>query len=64
MPDDKIALVRGVLDDAFRPLKEAMKRGDAESSKLFEKWDDLTVRDYLKQEMYSSHSDPDLDSDD
>ncbi len=32
--------------------------------KLFEKWDDLTVRDYLKQEMYSSLSDPDLDLDD
>lgn len=64
VPDDKIALVSSVLDDAFRTLEEATKRGDAESFKLFEKWDDFTVRDYLKQEMYSSHSDPDLDSDD
>jgi len=29
VPDDKIALVSGVLDDAFRPLKEAMKRFQA-----------------------------------
>lgn len=41
------------MEDAFRPLREALKEGDAESFKLFEKFDDLTVRDYLSQEMYN-----------
>ena len=51
VPDDKIATVSTVLEDAMRPLREALKKGSADSFKLFEKWDDLTVRDYLKQEM-------------
>ena len=51
MPDDKVNALATTLDDAFRPLKEAMKAGTEEGFKLFEKYDDLTVRDYLVQEM-------------
>lgn len=53
MPDDRIDTISTVMEDAFRPLREALKEGDAESFKLFEKFDDLTVRDYLSQEMYN-----------
>ncbi|KAL8900786.1 MAG: hypothetical protein Q9207_005522 [Kuettlingeria erythrocarpa] len=45
VPDDK------VLEEAFAPLKEALKRGDAESFKLFEELDDYTVRDYLREKI-------------
>ena len=51
MPDDRVDTVSNVLEVAFKPLKDAMKRGDAESFKMFEKFDDLTVRDYLAKEM-------------
>ena len=40
-----------VLEEAFAPLKDALKRGDAESFKLFEELDDYTVRDYLSKKM-------------
>ena len=40
-----------VMEEAFAPLKEALKRGDEESFKMFEELDDLTVRDYLKERM-------------
>ena len=53
MPDDRIDTIGTVMEDAFRPLREALKEGDAESFKLFEKFDDLTVREYLSQEMYN-----------
>lgn len=36
---------------AFAPLKDALKRGDAESFKMFEELDDYTVRDYLTKKM-------------
>ncbi|KAK3168533.1 hypothetical protein OEA41_004981 [Lepraria neglecta] len=51
VPDDRIDTISTVMEDAFRPLREALKEGDAESFKLFEKFDDLTVREYLSQEM-------------
>jgi hypothetical protein len=40
------------MEDAFRELRDAIKKGDAQSFKMFEKYDDLTVRDYLSQIMY------------
>lgn len=40
-----------VLETAFKPLKDALKRGDAESFKMFEELDDYTVRDYLTKKM-------------
>ena len=51
VPDDRIATISGVLEEAYRPLREALKRGDAESFELFKKFDDLTVREYLEKEM-------------
>ncbi|KAL8866766.1 MAG: hypothetical protein Q9174_006097, partial [Haloplaca sp. 1 TL-2023] len=36
-----------VLEEAMAPLKEALKRGDAESFKMFEECDDYTVRSNL-----------------
>ena len=40
-----------VLEEAFAPLKDALKKGDQESFKLFEELDDYTVRDYLREKM-------------
>lgn len=40
-----------VLEEAFAPLKDALKRGDAESFKLFEELDKYTVRGYLRDKM-------------
>ncbi|KAL8648934.1 MAG: hypothetical protein Q9210_004698 [Variospora velana] len=40
-----------VMETAFKPLKDALKRGDAESFKMFEELDDYTVRDYLTKKM-------------
>lgn len=56
-PDSNITIrsmktVSKVLEEAFAPLKDALKRGDAESFKLFEELDDYTVRGYLREKMY------------
>lgn len=53
-----------VMEEAIAPLKEALKKGDEESFKIFEELDDYTVRDYLKEKMYDSsriipHGSPD-----
>ena len=53
VPDDKIDTLSSVLEDAFRDLREAIKKGDEKSFEMFKEYDDLTVRDYLSQKMYA-----------
>ena len=52
VPDDKIDTAASVLEDAFRPLRDAIKRGDENAFEMFKECDDLTVREYLTQRMY------------
>ncbi|KAL8860794.1 MAG: hypothetical protein Q9178_002824 [Gyalolechia marmorata] len=51
VPDESMKTISTVLEEAFAPLKDALKRGDAESFKLFEELDNYTVRDYLSKKM-------------
>ncbi|KAL8726335.1 MAG: hypothetical protein Q9166_006783 [cf. Caloplaca sp. 2 TL-2023] len=51
VPDQSMKTIDKVLEEAYAPLKEALKRGDAESFKLFEELDEYTVRDYLREKM-------------
>ena len=53
MPDDKIDTLSSVLEDAFRDLREAIKKGDEEAFEMFKECDDLTVREYLEQRVYA-----------
>lgn len=46
-----IKTIDKVLEEAMAPLKETLKRGDADSFKLFEELDDYTVRGYLRERM-------------
>lgn len=45
-----------VMEEAFAELKDAIKRGDAESFELFKELDDFTVREYLRDKMFESPS--------
>ncbi|KAI4086812.1 MAG: hypothetical protein LQ344_007249 [Seirophora lacunosa] len=51
VPDEALKNLDDVMKKAFAPLKDALKRGDAESFKMFEELDDYTVRDYLTKKM-------------
>ncbi|KAL8925728.1 MAG: hypothetical protein Q9172_002119 [Xanthocarpia lactea] len=51
VPDESMKTISTILEEAFAPLKDALKRGDAESFKLFEELDNFTVRDYLSKKM-------------
>ncbi|KAL8673690.1 MAG: hypothetical protein Q9168_001905 [Polycauliona sp. 1 TL-2023] len=51
VPDERMTTIRNVLEEAMAPLKDALKRGDAESFKLFEEVDDYTVRGYLREKF-------------
>ncbi|KAL8696600.1 MAG: hypothetical protein Q9224_002713, partial [Gallowayella concinna] len=51
VPDQSMKTVSKVMEEAFAPLKDALKRGDAESFKLFEELDDYTVREYLREKI-------------
>ncbi|KAL8983679.1 MAG: hypothetical protein Q9205_002157 [Flavoplaca limonia] len=51
VPDERMKTIGQVLEEAFAPLKDALKRGDAESFKLFEELDKYTVRGYLHEKM-------------
>ena len=53
MPDDRIDTLSSVLEDAFRPLREAIKKGDEEAFEMFKECDDLTVREYLEKRVYA-----------
>ena len=53
VPDDRIDTISSVLNDAFRDLREAIKKGDEDAFEMFKKCDDLTVRDYLVQKVYA-----------
>lgn len=53
VPDDKIDTISSVLNDAFRDLREAIKKGDEDAFEMFKECDDLTVRDYLVQRVYA-----------
>ncbi|KAL8787446.1 MAG: hypothetical protein Q9213_002223 [Squamulea squamosa] len=51
VPDQSMKTISKVLEEAFAPLKDALKRGDAESFKLFEELDEYTVRGYLREKI-------------
>ncbi|KAL9626692.1 MAG: hypothetical protein Q9204_007110, partial [Flavoplaca sp. TL-2023a] len=51
VPDERMKTIGQVLEEAFAPLKDALKRGDAESFKLFEELDKYTVRGYLHEKI-------------
>ena len=51
IPDDRLATIDDIMEEAHAPLKAALKRGDQESFEMFKELDDLTVRDYLRDRM-------------
>ncbi len=40
------------MEEAWRPLKEAIKNGSPDAYALFKKVDHLTVREYLRDKMF------------
>ena len=51
VPDERLTTIDSIMEEAFAPLKEALKKGDARSFEMFKELDDLTVRDYLRDRM-------------
>ena len=51
VPDERLTTIDSIMEEAFAPLKEALKRGDEESFEMFKELDDLTVREYLRDRM-------------
>ncbi|KAL8995319.1 MAG: hypothetical protein Q9169_004923 [Polycauliona sp. 2 TL-2023] len=51
VPDERMTTISHILEEAMAPLKDALKRGDAESFKLFEEADEYTVRGYLREKI-------------
>lgn len=43
-----------IMEEAWRPLKEAIKTGNKTAYPLFKKVDHLTVREYLRDKMFVS----------
>ncbi|KAL8853737.1 MAG: hypothetical protein Q9221_001380 [Calogaya cf. arnoldii] len=54
VPDKNMTTAAKALEDAMAPLKDALKRGDAESFRLFEEADEYTVRGYLREKISSA----------
>ena len=52
VPDERLTMIDSIMEEAFAPLKDALKKGDVESFELFKELDDLTVRDYLRDRMH------------
>jgi phytoene dehydrogenase-like protein len=51
VPDKYIATASQILEEAWRPLKEAIKTGNPMAYAMFKRVDHLTVREYLRDKM-------------
>ena len=51
VPNDRLTTISSIMEEAYAPLKEALKKGDQHSFEIFKELDDLTVREYLRDRM-------------